>query len=147
MSVSKKHRNILINLVQKKNPLDLEEKKFLGAKGEINFDEIKKMLLENKFQKTGHKWGAIRILALLRNFNRNKEFLEIVKKFIFDEDVEIRSYCLNLLVMRYEQYSKEVKNNQNVFLSKEELTLILMEAKKMGVNTESLKVAEKYIGL
>lgn len=146
MPVPKKQLNKILNLIKKKKPLELEEKKFLYEYGEINFDIIADVLKEDKFQKMHHKRGAITLLYHLRNFNRNKEFLGIVKEFLFDNDINVRSYCFAVLTTLIKISEMECNGELQSILKKNEIYMLLKEAREKGINTDTIEMAEKFLG-
>ncbi len=145
MILSKKHRNKLMNLVRYQGILSVEQKKFLCNKGETNFDIIKNMLHEGILTKPKEVWGALRILTFLRYFNRKDDFLNVVYKFILDEDISIRSYCSTLLQMistlTLEDLSREFEKSFII----EKIFPVLRQAKEKGINSDINELVDKLL--
>ncbi len=143
MNISKKHKNKLLNLVRYQGILSVEQKNFLCNKGEANFDIIENMFQVGTLTKPKEIWGALRLLTILRYFNRTEEFLNIVYKFINDEEISIRSYCCTILLtictVNLEGLSKEFEKSFII----EKIFPILQQAKEKGINSDINELVEK----
>jgi len=147
MTISKKHRNKLSNLVKSNKPLTSAQRQFLYDKGQNNFDAVRNMLFESEPCKMNHKCSAIRILYMLRVFDRHEDFIKIVTELISDESIGVRSCCFNLLVVLAAESLRKMTNEfDKPFIEKKIIPVINM-AVKQGVSTDSVELAERLLNI
>ncbi len=145
MKNSKKHHNKLLSLAKYNSLLIPEQRQFLYDNGQENFDCIKNMLQEGEFRKTNHICGAVRLLYMLRGFDRNDDFIKIATELINDENIQIRSYCFNLLVVLTAENFREITDEFDKGDINEKIIPILRIALKQGVSIDSAELVKKLL--
>lgn len=145
MNISEKHRNRLLNLVRSDSSPTPEQRAFLYNRGQENFDAVRDMLRRGELRRMNHISGAIRILYMLRVFDRHEDFVRAAAGFVHNANIGIRSCCFNLLaVLAAENLRKMTEEFDRTFVEKEIIPLIRTAADR-GVSPDSAELAQRLL--